>query len=264
MFKTEFLKMIKTKRFILISIALFLITFPDLIYNWWECVYPPHFVGWEWVTHPCKAAFLSSNSLGHLPQIVINWLLPIILLIMGCDSANQEKKLGVRNITVIRSGREIYLLNKYAISFIVPALMIFIICMLNWTLSIAIFKSGLTFAGLEKHVTEMNEPLLYYQFNHPFSTYFIYILLFCFSVGLCGLMCQALSLLISDIKKVYLLSFIIWLLQLSIHPYLANALQPFTETSLQDTILGILKFAATVFIIVFISILVTRKHKDEI
>ena len=72
------------------------------------------------------------------------------------------------------------------------------------------------------------------------------------------------SLLISDIKKVYLLSFIIWLLQLSIHPYLANALQPFTETSLQDTILGILKFAATVFIIVFISILVTRKHKDEI
>lgn len=264
MLKAEFSKMIKNKKFVIIAIALFLITIPDLFYNWWEVLYPPHFTGWEWVTHSCKAAFLSANSLGHIPQIVINWLLPIILLIMGCDSANREKKLGIKNIYLVKENRRKYYNTKLAVSFSVPAIMFFLICIINWILSIAIFRTGSSFAGLEQHVTPENYPTLYYQFNHPFETYFCYILLFSFATGLCGLMCQALSLLITDIKKVYLLSFVIWFVQLSVPPFLANALQPFTETSMANTFFGILRFALTVFVIVIICLLVKRKNKNEI
>lgn len=264
MFKAEFFKLINTKKFIFISIGLFLITFPDLIYNWWECVYPPHFVGWEWVTHPCKAAFLSSNSIGHLPQIVLNWLLPIILLIMGCDSSNREMRLGVRNISIIRKNRQSYLSNKFIASFFAISTVFFVICMLNWILCLIIFRNGSTFASLENQITEQDAPFLYYQFTHPFLIYFLYIIMFSIVTGLCGLMCQALASMVRDIKKVYLLAFIIWFLQLSVPPYLANALQPFTETPLDDTILGILRFVIIVFIISAISIIVHWKRKDEI
>lgn len=264
MLKAEFLKMIKNKKFVIIAMALFLITIPDLFYNWWAVLYPPHFTVWEQVTHPCKAAFLSANSIGHIPQIVIDWLLPIILLIMGCDSSNREKKLGTKSIYLVKENRRKYYTAKLAVSFSTPAIMFFIICIINWFLSIAIFRTGPSFAGLEQHVSPETEPTLFFQFNHPFETYFCYILIFCFSAGLCGLMCQALSLLITDIKKVYLLSFIIWFSQMSIPPYLANAMQPFTETSMMDTFLGILRFTLTVLVIVIICLLAKRRNKDEI
>lgn len=264
MFRYEIEKIVKSKKYIIVFAAIFFLTIPDLISNWYSVLYPGHFNGYEWVTNPCMASFLGNSSTGHIPQIIVEWLLPIILLIIGCDSATAEKKLNCKNIYIASFGRKKYYLAKLSASFIVPSVSIFMILFVNWIICLIVFKGGLTFASLERQITQESDPFLYFQFQHPFFIYFIYIIIFCLVVGVCAVMCQCVSILTGDSKKTYLITFALWIFQFATSPYLPNAIQPFTETSLSDTIWGIARCLGIALITFIVMCIVKREKNDEI
>lgn len=201
----------------------------------------------ENLLHPAFASFLSGTSQGHVAQMLLIWILPLYLLLIYSDFYILEKKIGYSNIVFSKVSRNILLKTRFLLSFFLPFIIILSSLLLNFVLSLIVFKGGQSFMGLEMY-PDHNGILLSLSLKHPNITYTIYLLVFSTLAGCCGLLCSALSLLLPNYKYVYPTSFFIWIIQIMLPNSLTYLMQPFIEYGFEEIIPASILFISIVFI----------------
>ncbi len=236
MLKKEILTIFYSKKTIILICVLFTIPIIDLglfiytsrLYDFF--LHPESYDGSidpSLLTHPTRAAFLSAASRGHLVQMVYIWLLPIFLLNLYSDHSISENLKGYTNIITTRIKKSTYIKAKFLVSFLFSFILVFTSMMLNYVVSILIFKGGQDFSGLDLLLGDSS--LYTFSFNYPYLTYFIFILIFSISSGLCGIICQGFSLLLKSYKHSYFASFFTWIILIVMPPSITYLFQPYQE-----------------------------------
>lgn len=207
--------------------------------------------------HPTMAAFLSGVSTGHITQMLIIWLLPIILLWLVGDSNIREKKCGYNNFESCRYDKIKMIYDKLIASFIVSFMLVFIPIVMNFILANIIYFRGDFFKGLD--VMKGLGYLDSLEIRNPYVTYIIYILFFSIISGLIGIFCTALSIIVPKYKVVYPMAFIFWSFLWITEINLGSVVQPFTceityrlkhsIVALCIFLIGIIIVSSTAFII---------------
>ncbi|WP_368077918.1 DUF2705 family protein [Bacillus sp. NTK074B] len=216
----------------------------------------------EMVFHPAFAFFLSASSIGHAPQIILFWFLPIYFLLLGSDDAIQDKKTGYRNILISKIGKRNYYLEKLGTSFIISFTVMAVSLFLNFILVSFIFRKG-TFS---KGILEMDQEagtLMSFSADHPYSAVLLFTVITCVFAGSAGLLGASMSLFFQDAKYVYPASFFIWFLFVLRENSIVYLFQPFAEYD-WNVLLPILYIALVVFIMIpiIVSILGIKYHED--
>ncbi|AIM15978.1 hypothetical protein HW35_06285 [Bacillus sp. X1(2014)] len=204
--------------------------------------------------HPAFAFFLSSSSIGHAPQILLLWFLPIYFLLLGADDAIQDYKTGYRNILISKIGKKRYFLEKLITSFSISSIAMFITLFVNFILVSIIFANGTFSKGLMEMELEGNK-LFNFSIEHPFIAITVFSVVSCILAGLAGTLGVSASLFFLDRKYAYASSFFIWFLLVLNKQSLIYVFQPFTEYGF-DVIIPIFLLAIgiliTIPLIVFI------------
>lgn len=196
--------------------------------------------------HPSRGAFLSGASHGHIPQMLLMWLLPFYVLSIYADSHVNEYKLGYDILLVTRKKKTDIFGGKIISGFITGFTAFFISLSINYLLCIILFYKGKSFSGLEIYAEEI--PLLDLSISHPILTYIVYIILSSIIAGLCSMMCVALSYIFKNHKLLYAISIIAWFVQISYKYSIVYVMQPFTEYGLEIMATSFCIFLAIVFI----------------
>lgn len=229
------LKKLKNKRSILLIVIVVCVPFIDLVLNW-QASYADYYfhkaaygnVPPSYALHPVAAAFLSGNSIGHLSQMLLLWVLPLFLLLIYSGSVVTEKNKGYLNIIYTKMNKRDYVLNKIGAAFAIGFMVMFISLMLNFGLSNILFSSGSSFGGLETMVGHVHG-LFDLSFRYPSLTYFFYVLSTSFIAGTVSAFSVPMAFVFSSTWALYPVIFFVWLL-LIINPYsITYAMQPFIE-----------------------------------
>lgn len=269
MIKSEFLKIFKSKKCMFFTILFVLIPFIDLVQNieeeyldYWQ--HKEAYIGGltsGMIQIAPEVSFLSGGSHGHLSQMLLIWLLPIHLLLIYCDSYIQEIRSGYSSIIFCKGSRKKIVLAKFSVSFLYPFLVCFGSLVLNYLLAHVAFWGGTGRVGIfEPEIMTAFEELCYLN---PNITYMIYIVVFCFIAGCCGVFCCGLCFLFPGKKFVYPIAFFIWIKQINAEYSLTYAMQPFIEYGPEYFIPALLFFLCTVFV-VFILAYLKKVKRDEI
>lgn len=206
-------------------------------------------INWNFFIHPVFGSFLSANSIGHLAQALFFWLLPITLLLLFSDYSILEKKSGMRDVYITKIGRKQYIKSKLVYSFLLPVKISAISFLLNFLVVNIVMHKATDTLGNEQHIETWAGTYFYWQFHHLYLAYFQHLIQAVILVGLCGLMCQAVSLLFKDKKIVYTVCFLIWIVQFK-NRGLGEVIQPFTEYGLKDVFLAFgINFMITIFFV---------------
>lgn len=246
MFRKEILGILKSRSSMIAIIFICLIPLIDLlliIYQgaiWdyylhreaYEYIYPAG----DFLPHPSMASFLSGYSIGHLPQRMLKWLLPIYLLIIYCDSPIREKKLQYNSLLYIRTTRTNVIKNKILVAFLVPMVIIFIALMINYILCNIVFHTGTSFSGHEITVARggLNAWTRFCILN-PIISYILYILFFTLITGVVGIQSLVIATVFQDYKIVYPFAFVLWYIEYNMLAIGYSATQPYTEDNLSLT-----------------------------
>ena len=178
--------------------------------------------------HPAFAFFLSSSSIGHAPQILLLWFLPIYFLLLGADDAIQDYKTGYRNILISKIGKRRYFLEKIFTSFTISFISMFISLFINLILVSIIFAKGTFSKGLMEMKLDGNT-LFNLSVAHPFVALTLFSIVSCILAGLAGTLGASTSLFFVDKKYAYAAAFFIWFLLVLNKQSLIYLFQPFTE-----------------------------------
>lgn len=211
--------------------------------------------------HPAFAFFLSSSSIGHAPQILLMWFLPIYLLLMGADDAIQDYKTGYRNILISKVGRRNYFKEKLATSFIISSFTMFISLLINFLLVSIIFANGTFSKGLMEMELSGNQ-LFTFSIAHPFIAIFLFSIISSFLAGLAGILGASTSLFFLDMKYAYAAAFFIWFLLVLNKQSLVYLFQPFTEYGF-DVLVPIFILVTGVIIIITLAVFVYEVKYNE-
>jgi hypothetical protein len=196
--------------------------------------------------HPAFAFFLSGSSIGHAPQILLLWFLPIYFLLLGTDDAIQDFKTGYRNVLISKIGRKRYFLEKIVTSFTISSTTMFISLFINFILVSIIFFNGTFSKGLME--MEIGENKLFaFSVAHPFITITLFSILSCILAGLAGTLGASTSLFFLDRKYAYSAAFFIWFLLVLNKQSLTYLFQPFSEVDF-DLLLPIFFLAISILI----------------
>lgn len=246
MLKKEFLAILYNKRkmficFLFIFIICFdaYLAFRDSFL--YESLVHPEFqydlkMVYENTRQPFSAAFLSSASLGHIPQKMIIWLLPLYFLIISGDSYIQERKLNYQNIINARCSQKHIFLNQCLFSFLFAFMLSFIALMLNFIICCIVFFRGTRLPVLCDHIISI------FSLQYPYFTYLIYMFIFSFTSGLLAASSKALCYIIPYQMPLYMITFGIWFYQIGAENSIAYVLQPFIEYGLEYLIPAYLFF----------------------
>ncbi|MFB1050001.1 DUF2705 family protein [Paraliobacillus sp. JSM ZJ581] len=215
----------------------------------------------EEVFHPAFAFFLSSSSIGHAPQILLMWFLPIYLLLMGADDAIQDYKTGYRNILISKVGRKTYFKEKILTSFIISSLTMFISLFVNFVLVSIIFANG-TFSKSLMEMESSGNHLFSFSIAHPYIAIFLFTIISSFLAGLAGTLGASTSLFFLDMKYAYAAAFFIWFLLVLNKQSLVYLFQPFTEYGF-DVLLPIFILVTSVVITITIAVFVYEVKYNE-
>lgn len=204
------------------------------------------------ILHPAQAFFLSGSSIGHGPQTILIWFLPIFLLILISDNAVQDFKTGYRNILISRIGKKAYFNNKFKVSFTCSFFIIFISIMLNYLIVNIVFYNG-AFSSAFLNLTFEEHYLFEFSKTYPLLAMVLYALFFSIIAGLVGMLGTSISLLFLDKKFVYAATFFIWFLLVLKKNSILLLIQPFSEytfSELEST------FYFSLFILLIIPIMI--------
>lgn len=212
---------------------------------------------------PHLATFLAGSSMGHIPQIILIWFLPVFLLIMGSDNYIQDYKTGYRNIVASKEGRKRYyktmLFGNMSFTFLVIVLSL----LLNMIIAYLVFKEGTYDMGNSLSIYSEN-PLFTLVYSYPLASNIVYIIIFGFFASLCAGMATAISWIFPDVKYTYPLSFAIWFSQiLGLRYSIALIFQPFNEVYLEDFIIIFIK-SAILFITIIIFAFIYKVKSNEV
>lgn len=260
--KSEIYRILKSRRGMSFVILMFIIPFIDLILNAFRVFYdyitnPGVYrsgLSHSSILHPTYAAFLTGSSEGHIPQMLLIWILPLYLMIIYSDSYIQERKAGYNNILFSKVTREKLVSSRFAVSFLMPFIISFVSLTINFVLSNIIFHGGTDMMGAEYTLASDLKPFLLFCYEHPNLIYCVYIFVYSIIAGGCGIMCTGLSFIAPNYKLAYPLAFFLWLVQTMSHYSLTYAMQPFIEYGPEYFIPALIIFFVIVFIIMFITI----------
>lgn len=188
--------------------------------------------------HPSMAAFLSGYS-GHIVQMLLMWLLPLYGLLMYGEQAVLEKKNGYEPIIMVRENKKKIYLSKIAAGFVSMFSAIMITLILNYVICLVLFFGGNRFKGLENYVATMDGWMLF-SMRNPIIAYIVHIIVTSMIAGFVGALCVALSTIISNLKMLYGVCFIIWFAQIIQNYSITYAMQPFIEYDLDYIIPALL------------------------
>lgn len=243
-----------------IIIFLILIPFVDIfcvyyapLHEFFKYIKSYHYqIPWNFFSHPVLGSFLSASSVGHLTQALFFWLLPITLLLLFSDYSILEKKCGMMDVYITKIGRKSYIKNKLLYSFLLPMKVCGLSLLINFIVVNIVMHKAYDLHGMEQHLDAWAGTYYEWQLHHMYLSYLQHFVQAIILVGLCGLMCQSVSLLVKDKKLVYVICFIVWILQFAFDPGLSEVFQPFTEYSLKDMFLSFfINFIITLIFVVF-------------
>lgn len=253
MLEKEFRDIFRSIRSRIAIACVFLIPLLDLGLNVWENfgdfwmhreAYGGHFAI-ERVDHPCYASFLSGTTRGHMPQMLLLWLLPLFLLLICGDAYVREHKQGYHYLTETRTKKQDIFRSKIIAAFVTGFAVMLGSLLLNHLLAQLIFRNGISFHGAELYLEE-TAGLLGWSIQNPVLAYLIYIIVVSLLSGCCAAACVSLSFCLKSYKTLYSVCMIFWLLQI-LSPYsLTYVMQPFIEYGLEWIIPAVGIFAVLV------------------
>lgn len=211
--------------------------------------------------HPSFAFFLSAASIGHAPQIILLWCLPLYLLLLGVDDAVQDAQTGYKFILITKVGKKKYIQEKMITAFIMSFFVMLTSLLINFVILLIIFHDGTFMKGLENAHLEGNI-LFNWSIANPYLTVLIFILVASILAGFCGLVGAALSLLFKDKKLAYTMTFFTWFMLVLNKKSLMLIFQPFSEISL-PTFITIFSTALIIFIIISIVVYIYEVYVNE-
>ena len=209
---------------------------------------------------PAAASFLSANSHGHVPQMVLKWILPMYLLVVYGDSYIRDHKYSYTQILITRTGRKEVYKAKFMTAFISGFLVFMIPLILNYIVALILFRDG-TYSPMADFIN--NGAILHFSILYPNITYMIYIVVASIIAGLCCMYGLAVSMLIPNIKYVYCIVYVIWYIFLACKYSISFVLQPFIEYDWDYVIPGFLLFAGVTAFLMLLAY-IKKVKMDEI
>ena len=233
--KGELTKLVKAKRSILFIILMFLVPLIDLILNiimvyadYW--LHQDAYVGGlssGSILHPAMGSFLAGSSEGHIPQMLLIWMLPIYIMNIYSDIYIKESRVGYNVAVLSRIDKRKFLQKRFSVSFWIPFMISIASLTINFLLAQIVFFNGTDMLGLDFYVEEQN--FFAWSVTNPDLAYIGYILVYSLIAGIYGIVCTGISFLFPNSKIAYAIVFFVWIAQI-ISPYsLTYAMQPFIE-----------------------------------
>lgn len=190
----------------------------------------------NWISHPANAAYLSGSSSGHLMQILLIWLMPLLILNLYSDRYISEFSRGYTNAILTRTSRVQYIRSKLTASFIIPSAAFLSGLLINFIAAQIIFMDGYCFQGME--VFKENGGWFALMYTYPNLVYLCYMLFTALLAGLCGCICQCIAFLCKKYTFTYIVSFFIWMAMIMMKDSIIYLVQPFTEYGMDYMIRG--------------------------
>lgn len=209
--------------------------------------------------HPAFMSLLSGQSALVFYALFV-WLLPVSVILLYCGRFNQESKIHMNYIYIIKTSRKKFFFSKLACSFVVSVVYFGIPLIMNLLISVLFLHGNTSFCDMEKMTaSELGSEFLYYCVQHPYVGWLFYFLVAMVVFGLAGIMAQSLAIITSDMKLALCTSFAIWITMFSVRYDLTMAIQPYCEygvefafkaLSIYVPIVVIVSVAAYVFAVV--------------
>ena len=206
-------------------------------------------IDWTTVMYPYHAAFLSSSSEGHVGTMLYSYLFPIYALIVIADSCVTEYKTGIYNALSVRGGKKAIFFNKLLATFIVLFVMTLITFIINYVCAIVVFHDGTSsyLSVAENHILGQIVAL------NPDLAYVVYMFVNAAIHSLMGVMCVCFGYIIKDLKVVYAVSLITWLIFIALPWSITYVTQPYIEQGLEWIIPSLSIFLITAGILIWIA-----------
>ncbi len=265
MIKSEFLKIFKSKKAWIVFIILIIIAVADSFFAIYVESNPKNYNEYVGINNPAYMSLISGSHTYTLIQI-FHYLMPIFLMLAYCDTYVKERKCGVALMQCTKQGRRKYFLNKTAVAFLFPFILVGIPNLINIFINTIFLHGGTNFAGMQTWPREDMGEVIFFSINHPYTTYFIFLLMNLIVYGLLSVMCQSLCFIFKDNRIVYLLSLTIWVgIYFSSRDFaIGYILQPFVCFDFPYIIYAFLAFLPAAFISMAIAYYCVVKKKDEI
>lgn len=222
--KSNFYRLIKTRRSILIIAFMFFLPFIELLQHYMVKIS----FGSEY--HPAFAYFLSSSSQGHATQAILFWFLPIYFFLISNDNIIQDSQTGYRQIVILKTGKKKYIRDTMFFSFIIGCIVMAGVLLVNFIFSHLLFN-GTFKNGLDEIELSDNWLFTYSMKNHYFGIIFFSITTVCLS-GLASLLGSSMSLFFKQRQTAYISTFFIWFTLGLRQNSLMFLMQPFAEYDL--------------------------------
>lgn len=260
--KSEFIKYIKSKKFLIVFIVLMILSIVQSV----DTFYYTKIIDFYGINiNPAFISILSNNN-NIKYTCILFWLMPIYLILSYCDKYNIEKKRGLHNLYLTKMSRKKHFFVKMGIAFINPFILVGIPVLFNLLTNISFLYGGNSFFGFESYPREQLEVFEYYPMEHPYITYLLYFLSFLVINGVLSCMCQSICIITKDNKISYVLCLALWMVYFTDPVFSVDAaIHPFTfEYPLSWCISSAAFFCIPAIIIIIIAYIISMGRKDEI
>lgn len=249
--KSQFSKVLRNKLSRIVILAIIFIPCVEII----QLLSADYYDG----LYLANAFYLSASTLGHVTQIILLWFLPLYLLVICSDDPIQDKKTGVRDIWISKSGKKNYFFVKITTSFIVSFSVIFLTLAINFLIN-SLFFDMAGFSSVNNYDGVLGETLLKKQVESPYLSIFLFSLVTSFFAGLIGAAGTCFSILTYDKKITYPVTFAFWFILIANKGSVMLLFQPFAEYGL-ETLVPIFFTSIIAFLILYI---LTYLHEVKI
>lgn len=260
--KSEFIKYIKSKKFVIVFIVLMLLSIAESV----DTFYYTKIIDFYGINiNPAFISILSNNNNIKF-TCILSWLMPIYLILSYCDKYNIERKRGMQNVYLTKMTRKKHFFVKMGISFINPFILVGIPVLFNLLTNISFLYGGNCFMDMETFSLEVAGSYLITCMAHPYITYLLYLLSYLVICGILSCVCQSICIITRDNKISYVLCLALWMVYFTDPMFsVAPALQPFVfEYRLIDGIKGAIYFCVPAIVIIIIAYIISMGRKDEI
>lgn len=260
--KSEFLKYIKSKKFIIVFIVLMLLSIVESV----DTYYYTKIIDFYGINiNPAFISILSNNN-NIKYTCILFWLMPIYLILSYCDKYNIERKRGMQNVYLTKMSRKKHFFVKMGISFINPFILVGIPVLFNLLTNISFLYGGNAFMDMETFSLDVAGKYLTTCIAHPYITYLLYSLSFLVICGILGCVCQSICIITRDNKISYVLCLVFWMIYFTDPKFsVSMAMQPFVfEFTFIDGVMGAAYFCVPAIVIITTAYIISMGRKDEI
>ncbi|UOE94413.1 hypothetical protein [Alkalihalobacillus sp. LMS39] len=212
--------------------------------------------------HPAQAFFLSGSSIGHIPQYILLWFLPLFILVLVSEDPLQDFQTGYHNILINKVGRMKYLVEKLLFSCLIGSLAMITSLLLNFIIVLVLFNGGTYRKGLEE--LSFDSAFTNFIIQNPYWGVVTFSLVASLLAGLAGLIGSACSLFFKDRKYTYSATFFLWFIFVMFGDSSMHLFQPFSEYGLDDLLPTFFTITISYLIISAAVVLYEGKKNEQI